>query len=217
MQSRSFETFTSVCTGDVTQADGERLVTAMASPPALLLGQDLDSWLEDIESVLCPHLPGKLDQLPPDDLEGLLCPAGDGGELDQIFLDSLESVLYPGGTWSWCPGEGAVGGSMRPEETTLRTDPRGGSPDPQSRGGADDAGGGPGPPCPPETPAPPSPVAGRGRGRGAKRRRGPEEGQERRVEELTRENRRLRDKEEELAAQVQEMRELLIRRVVEGV
>ncbi|XP_059499900.1 DNA damage-inducible transcript 3 protein isoform X2 [Stegostoma tigrinum] len=77
--------------------------------PVPLSGQDLEAWLEDLESVLYPSpaadRPGrveeesrKLKELWVDDVDSVLCPpdpADDPQRLNQLLLEDLESILYP--------------------------------------------------------------------------------------------------------------------------
>eukprot|EP00061_Rhincodon_typus_P002906 g18787.t1 len=77
--------------------------------PVPLSGQDLEAWLEDLESVLHPspaaNRPGgveeenrKLKELWVDDVDSVLCPpdpADDTQRLNQLLLEDLESILYP--------------------------------------------------------------------------------------------------------------------------
>ncbi|XP_062895341.1 DNA damage-inducible transcript 3 protein isoform X2 [Mobula hypostoma] len=164
------------------------------SPPALLWGLDLESWLEDIEStlVLSPIL------------EDLKC----GGSELPLLLD-LDSVLCPTGEEprdsGGGPGEGQAqlefpvlqrlekGDNVR--EVVERGEPSLEMPDPL--------------PPPPQTHTVQGGPAG---SRGLKRRRGTEQ----LLEELAQENQRLRARVEELSVQVQQTRELLIHRVVGG-
>ncbi|XP_078062148.1 uncharacterized protein LOC144488004 [Mustelus asterias] len=75
---------------------------------ALLSGQELETWLEDLESVLHPSLPltpsresPGLKQLWLEDIENVLYPPSAGKPTpeetrrNQLWLEDIESVLYP--------------------------------------------------------------------------------------------------------------------------
>ncbi|XP_059812250.1 DNA damage-inducible transcript 3 protein [Hypanus sabinus] len=188
-------------TNNMTQDTGDPLLTTVMevppSPPALLWGLDLESWLEDIESVLVPS----------PILEDSKCRS----ELP-LLLD-LDSVLSPTGEE---PGDSDRGPGEAQAQLELPVFQR------LEKG--DNMGevverGEPSPEMP--DPLPPSPQthtvqegpAGR---RGLKRRRVRDEGTVQLLEKLAQENQRLRARVEELAVQVQQTRELLIQRVVGG-
>ncbi|XP_041036492.1 DNA damage-inducible transcript 3 protein [Carcharodon carcharias] len=78
------------------------------STPALLSGQELEAWLEDLDSVLYPtplrnppEDSPKLKQLWLEDIDSVLYPTpprnpSEGAHrLGQLLLDDLESILYP--------------------------------------------------------------------------------------------------------------------------
>uniref|UniRef100_UPI00398E76F1 CCAAT/enhancer-binding protein beta-like isoform X2 n=1 Tax=Pristiophorus japonicus TaxID=55135 RepID=UPI00398E76F1 len=77
--------------------------TALPSAPAQLSGQELETWLEDLESVLTPSEEGrKLGQLWLGDIDSILYPSppgnpppGDSRKLRQLWLEDIDSVLYP--------------------------------------------------------------------------------------------------------------------------
>ncbi|XP_067883830.1 DNA damage-inducible transcript 3 protein [Heterodontus francisci] len=81
---------------------------AFSSAPALLSGQELETWLQDLESILYPSPAGnpseerrKLNQLWLEDVDSVLYPTSTGNppgeirKLNQLWLEDVDSVLYP--------------------------------------------------------------------------------------------------------------------------
>lgn len=91
-----------------TMADPVAQAPFPSSATALLSGQELETWLEDLESVLYPSLPLNpsrespgLKQLWLEDIENVLYPSTAGkpapeeARRNQLWLEDIESVLYP--------------------------------------------------------------------------------------------------------------------------
>ncbi|XP_060678870.1 DNA damage-inducible transcript 3 protein isoform X2 [Hemiscyllium ocellatum] len=101
-----------------------------------LSGQELEAWLEDLESVLCPSPAAeppegggrRLKELWVDDVDSVLCPppppGDDAQRLNQLLLEDLESILYPAPV-TGRPQHGANHGTSPRNTTQLEPSPPG--------------------------------------------------------------------------------------------